>query len=65
VLVEPLWRSLEYEDPYLKAYETVADARRGIALCFEFYNSQRPHQALDRRTPDKLYMGPTSLPEEA
>ena len=65
VFVERLWRSLKYEEVYLKAYETVAEARRGIGLWFEFYNSQRPHQALDRLTPDEVYAGLTSLPEAA
>ena len=55
VFVERLWRSLKYEEVYLKAYETVAEARRGIGLWFEFYNSQRPHQALDRMPPDEVY----------
>jgi putative transposase len=65
VFVEPLWRSLTYEEVYLKAYETVAEARRSIALWFEFYNSQRPHQALDRLAPDEVYAGIRSLLPEA
>lgn len=65
VFVERLWRSLKYEEVYLKAYETVAEARRGIALWFAFYNSESRHQALDRRTPDEVYAGLTSLPEAA
>jgi putative transposase len=65
VFVERLWRSLTYEEAYLKAYETVAEARGSIALWFEFYNSRRPHQALDRLTPDEVYAGIRSLPEAA
>ena len=51
IFVERLWRSVKYEEVYLKAYESVADARRGIAAYFEFYNHQRLHQALGYRTP--------------
>lgn len=51
VFVERLWRSLKYEEVYLKAYDTVAEARAGIAAWFKFYNHERPHQALDYRTP--------------
>lgn len=51
VVVERLWRSLKYEEVYLKAYDTVAEARAGIAAWFKFYNHERPHQALDYRTP--------------
>jgi putative transposase len=51
VFVERLWRSLKYEEVYLKAYDTVAEARAGIAAWFGFYNHERPHQALDYRTP--------------
>jgi transposase InsO family protein len=46
-----LWRSLGYEDVYLKAYESVAQALHGIAGYFEFYNHQRLHQALSYRPP--------------
>jgi len=51
VFVERLWRSLKYEEVYLKAYDTVAEARAGIAAWLRFYNHERPHQALDYRTP--------------
>lgn len=51
VFVERLWRSLKYEEVYLKAYDTVAEARAGIAAWFRFYNHERPHQSLDYRTP--------------
>ena len=57
VFVERLWRSVKYEDVYLKAYETVAEARDGIGTYFEFYNHERRHQSLDRRTPDQVYTG--------
>jgi len=54
IFVERLWRSLKYEEVYLNAYENVAQARRGIAAYFEFYNHQRLHQALGYRAPRQL-----------
>ena len=60
VFVERLWRSVKYEDVYLKAYSSLGDARQGLREYFEFYNSQRRHQSLDRRTPDDVYW--TTLP---
>ena len=55
VFVERLWRSLKYEEVYLKAYESVAAAKASIDRYFRFYNSERRHQSLARRTPDTLY----------
>jgi putative transposase len=55
VFVERLWRSLKYEEVYLKAYETVAQARQGMGNYFRFYNRERRHQGLDRQTPDQVY----------
>ena len=55
IFVERLWRSLKYEEVYLKAYESVAEARQGIAAYFEFYNHQRLHQALGYRTPRQVF----------
>ena len=55
IFVERLWRSLKYEEVYLKAYESVAEARQGIAAYFEFYNHQRLHQALAYRTPRQVF----------
>jgi len=55
VFVERLWRSLKYEEVYLHAYDTVAEARAGIGRYFAFYNDQRPHQALGYQTPDAFY----------
>ena len=54
IFVERLWRSLKYEEVYLKAYENVAQARQGIAAYSEFYNHQRLHQALGYRAPRQL-----------
>ena len=55
VFVERLWRSVKYEDVYLRAYETPTELRRGLARYFTFYNTKRRHSALDRRTPDAVY----------
>jgi putative transposase len=55
VFIERFWRSLKYEDMYLKAYNTVADARENIGSYILFYNEQRPHQSLDYRTPAEVY----------
>jgi len=51
VFIERLWRSLKYEDVYLKGYADGREAARGIAEWVAFYNERRPHQALDYRTP--------------
>jgi putative transposase len=55
VFVERLWRSVKYEDVYLTAYDSIGEARQGLREYFEFYNSRRRHQSLDRRTPDVVY----------
>jgi putative transposase len=60
VFVERLWRSVKYEDVYLKAYDGVSAARQSLGAYFEFYNARRPHQAHDGRTPDMVYFN--SLP---
>ena len=55
VFVERLWRSVKYEEVYLKAYESVAEARAGIGAHLNFYSTERPHQALDYRTPAQVF----------
>ena len=55
VYVERLWRSLKYEDMYLKSYESMTDLKAGIKKYFEFYNTERFHQALDYLTPEVMY----------
>jgi len=55
IFVERLWRSLKYEDVYLRAYEGPRDARQGIGAYFAFFNNERPHQALDYKTPMAVY----------
>jgi putative transposase len=55
VIIERLWRSLKYEDIYLKGYETVADLIDGLNEHFKFYSTERPHQSLAGRTPKSVY----------
>jgi putative transposase len=60
VFVERLWRSVKYEEVYLKAYDSVSAARAGLSSYFAFYNARRPHSSLDGKTPDEFYFA--SLP---
>ncbi|MDH2349040.1 IS3 family transposase [Bradyrhizobium sp. SSUT77] len=55
VFVERLWRSVKYEEVYLRAYESVSEARNSIGRYLDFYNRRRPHSSLDDRTPDQAY----------
>jgi putative transposase len=55
VFVERLGRSVKYEEVYLRAYETVAEARRLIGRYLDFFNTKRPHSSLGARTPDHAY----------
>jgi len=55
VFVERLWRSVKYEEVYLKAYDSIVAARASLGRYFAFYNAERRHQSLDRRTPDSVY----------
>jgi putative transposase len=52
VFVERLWRSVEYEEVYLKAYASASEAKTNLSRYFDFYNTRRPHSRLDGRTPD-------------
>ena len=61
VFVERLWRSVKYEDIYLRAYETPAALRVGLERYFRFYNGHRRHTALNRRTPDDVYYDQAGL----
>lgn len=56
IFIERFWRSLKQEDVYLKAYETVTEARRGIEAYIEFYNFRRPHQSLNYKTPAEVHL---------
>jgi putative transposase len=55
IFIERLWRSLKYEEVFIKAYASVTEARNGIGGWFTFYNEERPHQALDYRTPRAVF----------
>lgn len=57
IFVERLWRSLKYEEVYLHAYDSPHEARMGIGRYLQFYNLERPHQALGYQTPDAFYRG--------
>ena len=57
IFIERLWRSLKYEEVFLKAYGAVIDARLSIGKWLEFYNDERPHQALEYRTPREFFEG--------
>ena len=65
VFVERLWRTVKYEEVYLRAYETVSEARASIGRYLGFYNSRRPHSSLDRLTPDQAYFNQLLLPVAA
>jgi putative transposase len=60
VFVERLWRSVKHEEVYLRAYDSVSEARASIGRYLDFYNCRRPHSSLDGSTPDEAYF--TSLP---
>ena len=62
LFIERLWRTVKYEEVYLKAYRDARDARVGLANYFRFYNAKRPHQALGYRTPAEVF---ASTPIEA
>jgi putative transposase len=55
IFVERLWRIVKYEEVYIKDYQTVLEARDGLAQCFQFYNHERYHQSLDYQTPFAVY----------
>jgi putative transposase len=63
VFVERIWKSVKYEEVYLKAYGSVSEARASIGRYLDFYNRRRPHSSLDRRTPDEAYFD--LLPQRA
>lgn len=61
IFVERLWRSVKYEEVYLKDYQTAVEARLGLSGYFSFYNDERPHQSLDYRTPEQVYLKESCL----
>ena len=58
--VERLWKTVKYEEVYLRAYDSVSEAKASLARYVSFYNGRRPHRSLDGRTPDHVHF--TSLP---
>ena len=65
VFIERLWKSVKYEEVYLRAYEGVSHARESLGRYFTFYNTRRPHTALERQTPDEVYFQSQPLPKAA
>ena len=65
IFVERLWRTVKYEEVYLKAYADAKEARRELGAYFRFYNDQRLHQALGYRTPAEVYHHAMNVPVEA
>ena len=65
VFVERLWRSVKYEEVYLRAYDSVGDARASLGRYLVFYNAVRPHSSLDAHTPDNAYFNPLPHPVAA
>ena len=61
VFVERLWRSIKYEEVYLRAYDSVSQARASIGRYLDFYNGRRPHSSLDGTTPDQAYFNTLPL----
>jgi putative transposase len=65
IFVERLWRTVKYEEVYLKGYETVREARQGLGTYFHFYNNERLHQSLGYRTPREVHFGVQREPQPA
>ena len=66
VFIERLWKSVKYEEVYLKAYDSVSHAKTSLGRYLDFYNRRRPHSSLDRLTPDQVYFNqPLPLPKAA
>ena len=61
VFIERFWKTLKYEEVFLRAYDTVSEARASIARYLEFYNARRPHSSIGDRTPDEAYFGMQTL----
>ena len=61
IFIERLWRSLKYEEVYIREYRDGMDARRSIGRYVEFYNHVRPHASLQANTPSMVYRGKVEL----
>jgi len=55
IFTERLWRSVKYEEVYLKSYGDIAEAKTNLAAYFKFYNDERRHQSLECKTPSEMY----------
>ena len=55
IFIERLWKTVKYEEVYLKAYESISHAKKELTRFFDRYNTRRPHQGLSERTPDEVY----------
>jgi putative transposase len=65
VCIERLWKSVKYDEVYLKAYSSIAEAGRELGAYFEFYNQRRRHPGLDHRTPDEVYYSSRPMTQAA
>ena len=65
VFVERLWRTIKYDEVYLRAYESASHARASLARFIDFYNARRPHSSLDRKTPDEFYFATLPVMKKA
>lgn len=65
IMIERLWRTVKYDDIYLKDYETVEQLLAGLRIFFDYYNNERAHSSLNDRTPAEVYFGVTALKEVA
>ena len=65
IFIERLWKTVKYEEIYLKAYESISHAKKELTKFFERYNMRRPHQGLADRTPDEVYWSTPPKAQEA
>ncbi len=65
IFIERLWRSVKYEEIYIKAYSNVRDLINALKQYFEFHNFERPHQSLNRNTPAEIYSGESAIQRAA
>jgi len=65
IMIKRLWRTVKYDDIYLKEYETVEQLIADLRDYFDYYNNERPHSSLGDRTPAEVYFGASALKEAA
>ena len=65
IFIERLWRSVKYEEVYVKEYDSVSDLIKSLKVYFEFYNNERPHAGLGGMTPAEIYEGGMGLQKAA